>query len=433
MLPEFTDIRNHLAANATGITRDTAIATEIPRILFCKFYDELTKKPEEQLVFFAGRDESESVVKARIDSLFSEVKREGHKIFEPDERILLDPQSLHYVVRVLQRYEISEAGRDVVGEAFETFIGPTLRGEEGQFFTPRNLVRLMVRMVNPQPNELLIDPACGTGGFLVVALGHVWDKLKAKGKSNSQTESAVRRSKTKATETIMGLEKDQFLQKIARIYMAILGDGSGTVFCENSLASRETWSSETQSKVRLGTFDVVVTNPPFGARIPVRGDAILSQYDLGYEWKTKKRAGQVDYFRTHKLKDAESPQILFIERCLDLLREGGRMAIVLPEGILGNATTGYVRKFIRDEADVVAVVDCPLETFLPSTPTKVGILVLQKTGQRSRRHVFMATADRCGHDRRGIPLLRPDRTLDDDFPVVADAFDAFRMRNHVSF
>lgn len=371
-------------------------------------------------------------MKARITSLFQKVKQERHEIFEPDERILLDPQSLHYVVRVLQRYEISKAGRDVLGEAFETFIGPTLRGEEGQFFTPRNVVRLMVRMVDPRPNELLIDPACGSGGFLVVALGRIWDKVETESKRGSQTENLVRRSQIKAAESIVGLEKDQFLRKIARIYMAILGDGSGTVFCENSLARPETWSSETQSRVKLGTFDVVVTNPPFGARIPVKGDTILSQYDLGYEWKTK-RTKQVDYFRTHKLKDAESPQILFIERCLDFLREGGRMAIVLPEGILGNATTGYVRKFVSDQADVLAVIDCPLETFLPSTPTKVGVLVLQKTKQRSKRDVFMAIADRCGHDRRGVPLVRPDGTLDDDFPAVADAFDVFRKRKHVSF
>lgn len=433
LVREFTDIRNFLAANATGITRDTAIVTEMARILFCKSYDELNKRLQELVDFQIGSAESPAKVKARLQALFENVKKRRPDIFDPEEKIHLDAKSLYYVTRVLQKYEITKAGRDAIGEAFETLIGPTLRGDEGQFFTPRNVVRLMIRMVNPKPYESLIDPACGSGGFLVVALDYVWKSIEQEVKRNDQILDQNQKAKSDVVQRIVGIDKDAFLAKLARIYVVILSGGSAQVFCENSLAPPASWRAETRSKVKLGSFDIVVTNPPFGSKIPVKGEEILSQYDLGYLWKTKKRRAEVGYIRTNKLKISESPQILFIERCLDLLRDGGRMAIVLPEGVLGNAVTGYVRRFIRDKAEIVAIVDCPLESFLPGTPTKVCILVLQKREKPRQRSVFMAIAEKCGHDRRGVPLTRPDGTPDDDFPLIADAFDEFRGKYSVSF
>jgi len=433
LIKEFSDIRNFLAANASGITRDTAIVTEMARVLFCKAYDELSKTSQESVDFQIPLDHSPTKVKVRLQEIFEKVKRSKMGFFDPHEEILLDENSLYYVVSALQKYEITKAGRDAMGEAFETLIGPTLRGEEGQFFTPRNVVRLMIRMVNPKPYESLIDPACGSGGFLVVSLDHVWKSLERTAKSTGEDFDELQKPKREAVQHFVGIDKDAFLAQLARMYIVIMSGDSAQVFCENSLASPESWSPETRSKVQLGSFDIVVTNPPFGSRIPVRGERILSQYNLGYLWKAKKKGAEVEYIQTNKLKQFESPQILFLERCLDLLREGGRMAIVLPEGILGNVVTGYVRKFIRGKAEIVAIVDCPLETFLPSTPTKVCILVLQKRERPKEGPVFMAIAQKCGHDRRGVPLMRPDGTVDDDFPLVGDAFDEFRGKHDVSF
>ena len=433
LIKEFVDIRNFLAANATGITRDTAIVSEMARILFCKYYDEINKRANEFVDFQVGSAESPVSVKARLQELFEKVKRRSPAIFDPEEKILLDPQSLYYVTQVLQKYEITKAGRDVMGEAFETLIGPTLRGQEGQFFTPRNVVRLMIRMVNPKPYESLIDPACGSGGFLVVALDHMWKSLEQKAKTSNQTLDQIKKAKSEVIQCIVGIDKDAFLARLASVNIAIMGGAGAEVFCENSLVPPRKWSPKTRAKVKLGSFDIVVTNPPFGSRIPVGGERTLSQYKLGYLWRTKKRKKEVEYIRTSKLKKFESPQILFIERGLDLLRDGGRMAIVLPEGVLGNAITGYVRRFIRDKAEIAAIVDCPLETFLPSTPTKVGILVLQKREKPRQRSVFMAIAEKCGHDRRGVPLTLANGTPDDDFPLIADAFEKFRGKHDVSF
>jgi len=181
---KFEDIRNYLAANAIGITNDIEFAQQIINLLFCKIYDEIQTPLEEQVRFRVGINESPQSVKERIVKLFNEVKKEYGEdgIFDESDVIKLDEDSIVYVVGELQRYLITEAERDAVGDAFEVFIGPALRGAEGQFFTPRNVVRMAVEMLDPKPNEYIIDPACGSGGFLIVALEYVWRKLDEEAK-----------------------------------------------------------------------------------------------------------------------------------------------------------------------------------------------------------------------------------------------------------
>jgi type I restriction enzyme M protein len=181
---KFNDIRNYLAANAVGITNDIEFAQQIINLLFCKIYDEIHTPREAQVRFRVGINESPSSAKERIVSLFNEVKREYGEdgIFDESDVVKLDENSIVYVVGELQRYLITEAERDAIGDAFEVFIGPALRGAEGQFFTPRNVVRMAVGMLDPKPGEYIIDPACGSGGFLIVALEYVWKKLDEEAK-----------------------------------------------------------------------------------------------------------------------------------------------------------------------------------------------------------------------------------------------------------
>ena len=162
----FRDIRNHLAGMTTGITRDEAIASEVINVLFCKIYDEINTPLEGYVKFRAGVGEAATDVKKRLDELFEEkVKQEYSDVFESTDSITLDDESLVYVVGALQNYCLVEADRDAIGDAFEVFIGPALRGSEGQFFTPRNVVKMMIDMLNPKPGESIIDPAYGSGGF----------------------------------------------------------------------------------------------------------------------------------------------------------------------------------------------------------------------------------------------------------------------------
>jgi len=411
----FNDIRNHLAGMTTGITRDEAIAQEIINLLFCKIYDEINTPPEEQVRFRAGVEESPQEVKKRLVDLFEEVRKEYDDVFEEGDRIKLDAESIVYVVGELQRYAITEAERDAIGDAFEVFIGPALRGTEGQFFTPRNVVKMAIEMLDPQIGEYIIDPACGSGGFLIVALEYVWNKLEREAKRKGWSkEYLAGKRKELASKFIAGIDKDSFLAKVTKAYMAIIGDGRGGIFCENSLVPPEEWNPKTRQKIELGKFDVLITNPPFGAKIPVKGERILRQYELGFKWKFNKETKEWE--RTNKLQDKQPPQILFIERCLQLLKPGGRMGIVLPDGILGNVTDGYIRKFILDKAKILAVVDMPPETFQPSTSTKTSLLFLQKKkeGEKVENYpIFMAVAEKCGHNRRGKPIE------EDDFPEIA--------------
>jgi len=425
----FNDIRNHLAGNVTGITRDEAIAQEIINLLFCKIYDEMNTPAEEQVTFRAGVHESSDDVKNRIINLFEKVKEGYDDVFEKEDMIKLDAGSVVYVVGELQKYAIIKAERDAVGDAFEVFIGPALRGGEGQFFTPRNVVRMAIGMLDPETDEYTIDPACGSGGFLIIALEYIWAKLdeEANKKDWSKEILAVKRREL-ASKYIAGIDKDSFLAKVTKAYMAIIGDGRGGIFCENSLVPLSEWSQKTRQKISLESFNVLVTNPPFGAKIPVRGERILEQYELGFKWKHDKKTKTWE--RTNKLQDEQPPQVLFIERCLQLLKPGGRMGIVLPDGILGNVTDGNIRKFILGKAKILAVIDMPPETFQPSTSTKTSLLFLQKKkeGEKSKDYpVFMAVAEKCGHDRRGKPIEQ------DDFPSVGEKYKEFREENDIKF
>lgn len=177
----------------------------------------------------------------------------------------------------------------------------------------------------------------------------------------------------------------------------------------------------------MGDFSVVLTNPPFGSKIPVTGEDKLKQYELAHKWKNKK--GTNDWEKM-KLAEKEAPQILFIERCYQLLKYGGRMAIVLPDGVFGNNQLGYIRKFIMQRFRLVAVIDIPLETFMPNTGTKTSILVVQKLKPQdipADYPVFMCVAETCGHDRRG------NIKEEDDIAQISSLFRNWAKENNFSF
>lgn len=425
----FRDIRNHLAGNVTGITRDEALAQQIINILFCKIHDEITKGPDEIVRFRSGTGELTEEVKQRILELFQEVKQAYDDVFDEGDVILLDADNMAYVVGELQIYCITEAARDAVGDAFEVFIGPALRGPEGQFFTPRNVVKMMVDILDPQPEEMIIDPACGSGGFLIVALEHVWQKLEREAKRKKWDAVQLDRKRREvASKFFRGIDKDSFLAKVTKAYMAIIGDGRGGVFCENSLLPPTEWNSRTRDKIKLGTFDVLFTNPPFGTKIPIKGQHVLSQFELGYKWRKDKQSGVMQ--KTTVLYDDQPPQLLFLDRCRQLLKPGGRMGIVLPESVFGNPTYEHVVASIRQRAKVMGVVSMPEELFKTSgkggTHCKTCILFLENSIPSADHDIFMSIVRWCGHDSRGNPTLRknPDDsvTLLDDVPQVALRF-----------
>lgn len=427
----FRDVRNHLAGNLTGITRDEALAQQIINILFCKVFDEMDKGPEEYVEFRAGLGEDAETVHQRVLDLFSSVKKRYADVFSKSDSIEIDPENLAYVVGELQNYSISESNRDAIGDAFEVFIGPSLKGAEGQFFTPRNVVRMMVDILRPQPNERVMDPACGSGGFLLVALEYIWRQIEQEGglkKWDAHRIDTERRYV--ATQFFKGIEKDRFLAKVTKAYMAIVGDGRGGVFCDNSLLPPSSWDPILKKSIPLASIDVLLSNPPFGTRIPIKGREVLAQFDLGHRFE-KDKQDKTRYVRSSKLLESQSPQLLFIERCLQLLKPGGRMGIVLPESIFGMPTYTHVVQWLRARCQIIGIVSMPEEVFQPHTHAKVCVVFVRNvppTGDVDRP-IFMSVVEWCGHDSRGNPTIRRDpnggEELLDDLPSVpGDFWDA---------
>ncbi len=427
--PTFKTIRNYLAANAVGITRDEVFASQIINLIFCKIYDERFTRPDDTVKFRAGVKEKDEDVRKRIIELFERVKKQYNDVIDVADTIIIDAKCLKYIVGELQLYSLKDSSRDAVGEAFEIFIGPSLKGAQGQFFTPRNVVNMVIRMLDPDTEERILDPACGSGGFLVESLRYVWNKLEKKCIELGWPETEIEAEKQKvAIKNFRGIDKDSFLSKVAKAYLAILGDGRGGVHCENSLDNFANWSSKIKEDIQPGTFDIIATNPPFGKKLSIDTTEILGLYDLGHRW-SQDDDGE---FIKCDLVDKQPPQILFIERCFQMLRDGGRMGIVLLESIFGMPKYQYVVNYIRSKAKILAVVTLPEDLFQPHTHAKCCVLICQKYKPGEDREtcgdydIFMSDVKWCGHDSRGNVTYKyldnGEKVILDEIPYVADKY-----------
>jgi len=449
-----------------GLSKPAAFL-ELLKLIFCKIEDEKSRK----LQFFVRNDErltpsGQDLVKQRIRSIFDKVKRNYQSIFKLNEDIELEPRVLAFVVSQLQGYTLLETAVDVKGTAYESIIGSNLRGDKGEFFTPRNVVKMCVRMLDPGPDKTIIDPACGTGGFLINVLNYVGAKilsnkyqiktkqefsqslftLNTEELNDEQLDNLRESIKDYASDHVYGLDLNPDLVRATKMNMVMNNDGQGNIFKANSLLLPSDWDPEVRSKVKLGTFDYVFTNPPFGSKIPIDDPRILAQYDLAKYWD---KVGDVWKLDVGRLQSSVPPEILFIERCIQFLKPGlGIMAIVLPDGVLGNPGLEYVRVWILKHCKVLASVDLAIETFLPSTGTQTSILVLKRKSEEELRieehaknvkkyPVFMAIVNKVGKDRRGNPIFKRDdsgkeitiegeRTLDDETEEIPVLFRKFR-------
>lgn len=423
--PIFRRIYYTLYSN-TNIARKEKLGSEMIRLIFCKIYDELYDR-DKPPKFKIGFDDTAEQVKANVEELWEKVKsylvEDG--IFEAYEKIVLDPKSVRWVVGELEKFSLTDTDKDVIGDAFEVFAERQFVGDKGEFFTPRQVVKMAVEIIDPQPEEKVLDPACGSGGFLIYALEHVWGKMT----SEKYGKGLEDRKKEFARKYFYGIDKEIDLVKICKAYMSIIGDGRSNIVKADSLKSPDEWediakTTLTETGNDLKKYNVILTNPPFGTKIKVHHEHILKKYDLGHKWKFDKETDK--WVKTNKTKNTE-PQILFIERCLNLLEDGGRMAIVLPDGIFGNPTDGYIREWIKDKAEILAVIDCPHNTFMPHTHTKTSVLVLKKWKQSKQKNypVMMSVVEKCGHDTRGneVYIKQGEKeVLDEEFSKTASIF-----------
>ncbi|MFJ1522563.1 class I SAM-dependent DNA methyltransferase [Spiroplasma sp. ald] len=275
-----------------------------------------------------------------------------------------------------------ESQRDSIADAFEVFIGNALKGEHGQFFTPRNVIRFILKyldknFISINSNIKIMDPACGTGGFIVEALDFVWKKINISNKNELQKkEEQLNFAQTK----IYGIDKDKFVAKVTKAYMCILGDGTSNVMNKDSLQSLEE---------HYDTVDLLLTNPPFGKKIKIKNNEILNNYSL----KSNGSKGT-------------NPEVLFIELSVKLLKENGIMVIVVPEGIIGNYNDKYIRKFLNNNGKIISIVSLPIETFKPHTGIKSSIIIFQKYKIFKDYNTVLIDIKKIGNDKNGKTLYK---------------------------
>jgi type I restriction enzyme M protein len=349
---------------------------EIFKLIYSKLYDEWKgiNNPNYQLEFFVG-DRSPGQVKTAITNLLEGAKHTWSGVFEPLEKIELRDEHLKVCVSFLEKVKLFNSNLRIIDEAFEYLIPQVSKKKEGQFFTPRPVEDMVVKMLNPKPDEFVLDPACGSAGFLLHSV--MW----ISGGVITGKELAPP-AKNFAQNNIMGIDFAKKPVMIAKAINLIVGDGKSHIYKDNSLAP-QTWSEETkaglrprllrfpddaerdrenQEKFLYLDFDILMTNPPFAGTVKER--EILRLYLLA-----EKNGRLVNKIGRH---------ILFLNRSLQCVRPGGRMAIVLPQGLLNNTNAEYIRRFVIDEARILAVVGLHGNTFKPHTGTKTSVLFLQK-------------------------------------------------------
>lgn len=423
---------------------------EIFKIIYAKLFDEkLAKERREnqEVLFRKYRDPGKT--HEVVNQLFKNAASEWPDTFEASDRIRLSPDRLNICVPFLEDVRLFETGRgelEIIDSAFEYLITEVAKGSKGQYFTPRHVIKMCVRMLNPKDGEYIIDPACGSGGFLLHTMYSVWDKLSTK---EAQRDYAGK--------YLFGLDFDDNMRRISQALMLIAGDGKHHIFKRNSLDARD-WQGlgaedarvefrrllqrfdnsqedeENQKTYRYLNLDVLMTNPPFAGEN--RNDpGLLRQYQLA------KKDG--------RLRNNVERHILFIERSLDGIKPGGRLAIVLPQGVLNNTNMEYIRGWLFAKARILAVVGLHGNTFKPHTGTKTSVLFLQKWAEDEKSlndyPIFMAVSKKGGKNSSGEYVYKKDangnyvhdskgrKVLDQDLDQIADRFIEFAKKEGFSF
>ena len=377
---------------------------ELFKLFFAKLHDEFRpkRKPSDEVAFRVPIGTQDQVYQ-RFNELFKSAKERPHwtDIFDSGDVIKLKGDALKLCAAALEPISLSHTDLDAVDAAFEYLVNPEQKGKKGQYFTPRPVIKMAVRMLNPEDGEKVIDPSCGSAGFLIHTIRHMQNEY-------GWNQDQIYRY---ANEYLYAVDFDDRLKKVAKTMMIIAGDGKANVFGVNSLDIREWQNSAAADKIgefskdnQDGDFDLVLTNPPFAGK--VSGKSKLSAFKLYELAVSGALKGDGEPEGGKKSVTSMKRDILFLERCLDLLKPGGRMAIVLPQGNLNNLGTRGLRDYISKRARLLAVVGLPYEAFKPFTNTKTSVVFLQKwggvAGDRIEEYdVFMSVSRECGKDHKG--------------------------------
>lgn len=393
----FRDLYYHLYANSNS-SRAEKIFEDIAKILLVKIsLKEVNPQNNGNAIknFMIGQGSANDVLLPFL------VKRVPQLISDSDTFSIGD-EAIKKGIELLDKIDLSESPASVLGDAFQSVVGPKLRGDKGQFFTPKVLVKTMVQVANPKPEDKIVDPAAGAGSFLVEA--HLL-----------RTQMYPQH---KNFGPLIGLEKDEDLCRLGGATVYIATEGVGKIENVNSLSLDEVGKIKSPSPFEA---DLILTNPPFGAKIGITDSNILSNFDLGHNWGYSKSK---DYWeKIQEIRRTQDPQILFLELCFKLLKPGGLVGIILPEGIFGNKNTGYVLDFIRQQGLIETMIDCPRHMFQPSTETKTNVLFIRKFSQKRSVTIpktLVAVAKTCGHDRRGKTITSEGKDVSNDLKLIGE-------------
>ena len=422
------------------------VFNEVFKLIYAKLYDELEaeNRPGNEIYFRKYKDPQKTY--SAINDLFRKAIYKWPGTFYEQELIRLSPEHLSIVVGEMETARLFGADLSIIDEAFEYLIPEVAKGKKGQYFTPRHVIAMAVKMLNPKPEEFVLDPAAGSGGFLIGAMNWV----------DGQYLKNVHAKQDYSKHYLYGIDFADETAKVSRALMLIAGDGRTHLFKLNSLDPRE-WQGEDDEKLHARSelrarllkyqeyseqeenektfknfsFDIVLTNPPFAGELKDPG--LLRQYEFG-----KKNGKLVNTIERH---------ILFIERVLEFVKPGGRIAIVLPQGVFNNTNMEYIRQWLFDKARILAVVGLHGNTFKPHTGTKTSVLFLQKWENESLPDypIFMVVSKQGGKDNSGEYAYKKDATgkyvydsrgrkvLDHDLDSIADAFIKFAKEQKFSF
>lgn len=363
----FRRLRDRIAAQDSRVNRDELILDDLANLLLCKIADEQAGEidPGRPLAFQVFETDSAAAVRR----FFLDVRSRLAAVFGDADHLHLDDESLSAVVRTLQPYRLLGNDRHVVGKAFQILRGRALKGEEGAYFTPAALVDCVVSILDPGPSSRVIDPACGTGGFLAATLDHVGEEAE-----------------------LCGVDKDAVSTKLCKAYLTLLGAGRARVYRANAI----------DPVMEDGSFDLVMTNPPFGKNLTVSAEAgRRAQLRTCRRWVEGD-----DGWRPTDACLEQQLGIVFVERSLDLLRDGGRMAIVLPETFLFSRSYAWFIDWICRSFTVTHVLDVPMVAFEEFCRAKTCLVFLAKERPPRDHRIVMSHPRTLGQDRKGNPLLK---------------------------
>ncbi|QUB91188.1 MULTISPECIES: restriction endonuclease subunit M [Prevotellaceae] len=385
----------HDALWGGGALAPTTAFDELDKLIFCKIWDEKWKdnnpktkgEPFDfQIISYPEDREDRQNLKAkselekRIRNLYAQGRKKDPEVFKED--IKLDKHKIYTVVQYLQDINLSKTDLDSKGLAFQSFMGDFFRGDFGQYFTPEPIVEFIVHFIGIEKDWKILDTSCGSGGFLLHALKAVRDEADNIYENERGSVSWREYWHEFAEKHLYGIEINEQISRVAKMNMIIHDDGHTNIVTNDGLKNNRAIEIENRNlNFQDGTFDLIMTNPPFGSKIKADEVSYYKDYEL-FETNlgianTKERI--TDDNSKKKWRASQNTEILFLEKCHKYLKEGGYLAIVIPDGILTNATSQFVRDWMVEKFRIWAIVSLPQHTFAHvKAGVKSSILFLQK-------------------------------------------------------